>query len=104
MASDIVVKSNKPAYFRISGRLKPGGHGPDRKARPVRGFVDATVPRNFHSAWEHDAQIDYAYAVADIGRFRVNGFQQRGTTSIVFRYVKSKPADVSNSSTLIQKH
>jgi twitching motility protein PilT len=89
-ASDIVVKSNKPAYFRISGRLKPVDMDPiDGEA--VRGFVDATVPRNFRTAWEHDAQIDYAYAVADIGRFRVNGFQQRGTTSVVFRYVKSRP-------------
>jgi twitching motility protein PilT len=89
-ASDIVVKSNKPAYFRISGRLKPVDMDPiDGEA--VRGFVDATVPRNFRNAWEHDAQIDYAYAVADIGRFRVNGFQQRGTTSVVFRYVKSRP-------------
>jgi twitching motility protein PilT len=88
-ASDIVVKSNKPAYFRISGRLKPVDMDPI-DGDTVRGFVETTVPRNFRAAWEHDAQIDYAYAVAEIGRFRVNGFQQRGSTSVVFRYVKSK--------------
>jgi len=57
----------------------------------VREFVKATAPRNFLAAWERDAQVDYAYAAPDIGRFRVNGFQQRGTTSVVFRYVKSRP-------------
>jgi twitching motility protein PilT len=89
-ASDIVVKSNKPAYFRISGRLKPVDMDPI-EGDAVRGFIDATVPRNFRLAWERDAQVDYAYAAVDIGRFRVNGFHQRGSTSVVFRYVKSKP-------------
>jgi twitching motility protein PilT len=89
-ASDIVVKSNKPAYFRISGRLKPVDMDPIEGGM-VREFVKATAPRNFLAAWERDAQVDYAYAAPDIGRFRVNGFQQRGTTSVVFRYVKSRP-------------
>jgi twitching motility protein PilT len=89
-ASDIVVKSNKPAYFRISGRLKPVDMDPI-EGDMVRGFVDATVPKNFRALWERDGQIDYAYASEGIGRFRVNGFHQRGSASVVFRYVKSKP-------------
>jgi len=89
-ASDIVIKSNKPAYFRISGRLKPVDMDPI-DGETVRGFVNATVPRNFRAAWDTDAQVDYAYVAAEVGRFRVNGFQQRGSTSVVFRYVKSRP-------------
>lgn len=89
-ASDIVIKSNKPAYFRISGRLKPVDMDPI-DGESVRGFVNATVPRNFRAAWDTDAQVDYAYVAAEVGRFRVNGFQQRGSTSVVFRYVKSRP-------------
>lgn len=89
-ASNIVVKSNKPAYFRISGRLKLVDMDPI-ESDMVRGFINTTVPRNFRTMWENAAQVDYAYAAADIGRFRVNAFQQRGTASIVFRYVKSRP-------------
>jgi twitching motility protein PilT len=89
-ASDIVVKSNRPAFFRLSGRLKPVDMdaitGDD-----VRGFVEATVPRNLRPLWDRDAQVDYAYAAEDIGRFRVNAFFQRGTPSVVFRYIKSRP-------------
>ncbi|HUL52743.1 MAG TPA: PilT/PilU family type 4a pilus ATPase [Opitutaceae bacterium] len=89
-ASDVVIKSNKPAHIRISGRLKPV----DMDAIPgeiVEGFVDESLPRNFHAMWERDGQVDYAYSAEDIGRFRVNAFHQRGTVSVVFRYIKSRP-------------
>ena len=89
-ASDIVIKSNKPAYFRISGKLKPVDMDPV-PGGVVVAFIEASLPRNFHVMWERDAQVDYAYSAENLGRFRVNAFRQRGTASIVFRYVKSRP-------------
>jgi len=89
-ASDIVIKSGKGAYFRLGGRLKPVDMDPIDDAT-ARGFVDATVPKNFRAIWERDAQVDYAYACEGIGRFRVNAFHQRGLPSIVFRNIKSRP-------------
>jgi twitching motility protein PilT len=89
-ASDIVVKSNKPAYLRISGKLKPIDMDPVPGGTVV-AFIEASLPRNFHGLWERDAQADYAYSAEEVGRFRVNAFRQRGTASIVFRYVKSRP-------------
>jgi twitching motility protein PilT len=89
-ASDIVIKSNKPAYFRISGRLKPVDMDPVPGGMVV-AFIEASLPRNFQSLWEQNAQVDYAYSAENLGRFRVNAFRQRGTASIVFRYVKSRP-------------
>ncbi|MDD2764192.1 MAG: PilT/PilU family type 4a pilus ATPase [Opitutaceae bacterium] len=89
-ASDIVVKSHKPAFFRISGKLKPVDMDPI-SGEAVQGFIAATVPRNFQATWERDGQVDYAYSAEDVGRFRVNAFHQRGTASIVFRYIKSRP-------------
>jgi twitching motility protein PilT len=89
-ASDIVVKSNKPACFRLGGRLKQVDMDP-LSADDVLGFIEASVPRHFHPMWERDAQVDYAYSAEDVGRFRVNAFHQRGTVSIVFRHIKSRP-------------
>jgi twitching motility protein PilT len=89
-SSDVVIKSSKPAYFRISGRLKPVDMDPI-EGELVRGFVNATVPRNFRGIWDRDGQVDYAYAAEDVGRFRVNAFHQRGTASVVFRYIKNRP-------------
>ncbi|MBW8782542.1 MAG: PilT/PilU family type 4a pilus ATPase [Verrucomicrobia bacterium] len=88
-ASDIVIKSEKPGYVRLSGRLKPVDMDPISAAE-VREFVDTHVPKVFRVRWEEDGQVDFAYAAEGVGRFRVNAFHQRGTGSIVFRHIKSK--------------
>ncbi len=88
-ASDIVIKSEKPGYVRLSGRLKPVDMDPITAAE-VREFVDTHVPSVFRQKWEDDGQVDFAYAAEGVGRFRVNAFHQRGTGSIVFRHIKSK--------------
>jgi len=88
-ASDIVIKSEKPGYVRLSGRLKPVDMDPI-SATEVREFVDTFVPSVFRQRWEDEGQVDFAYAADGVGRFRVNAFHQRGTGSIVFRHIKSK--------------
>lgn len=88
-ASDIVIKSNKPGYVRLAGRLKPVDMDPIT-ASETQAFVDEHVPRVFKQRWEDEGQVDFAYAAEDIGRFRVNAFHQRGLVSIVFRHIKSR--------------
>jgi twitching motility protein PilT len=88
-ASDVVVKSNKPGYVRLSGRLKPVDMDPIAGTES-QAFVDEHVPRIFKQQWENLGQIDFAYTAENIGRFRVNAFHQRGTVSVVFRHVKSR--------------
>src|SRR5258707_625478 len=89
-ASDIVIKSEKPGYLRMGGRLRPVEMDPIT-CETAQSWVDEHVPRIFKDKWEKDAQVDFAYAADDIGRFRVNGFHQRGLVSIVFRHIKSRP-------------
>ena len=89
-ASDIVIKSEKPGYLRLGGRLRSVEMDPI-SAEHAQAFVDEKVPRIFKDKWEKDGQVDFAYAADDIGRFRVNAFHQRGLVSIVFRHIKSRP-------------
>ncbi len=89
-ASDIVIKSEKPGYLRIGGRLRSVEMDPI-SCEHAQSFVDEKVPRIFKDRWDKDGQVDFAYAADDIGRFRVNAFHQRGLVSIVFRHIKSRP-------------
>jgi twitching motility protein PilT len=89
-ASDIVIKSEKPGYLRIGGKLRPVEMDPIT-CEHAQAWVDEHVPRVFRDRWERDAQVDFAYAVDEIGRFRVNAFHQRGLVSIVMRHIKSRP-------------
>jgi twitching motility protein PilT len=86
--SDVIVKANKPGYVRLSGRLKPVEMDPIASTE-AQAWVDEHVPRVFKPKWDDDGQIDFAYAVEGIGRFRVNAFHQRGLVSIVMRHIKS---------------
>jgi twitching motility protein PilT len=88
-ASDIVVKSNKPGYVRLSGRLKPVEMDPI-SCPEAQAFVDEHVPKVFRQRWEDEGQIDFAYSAEGVGRFRVNAFHQRGLVSIVLRHIKSR--------------
>lgn len=89
-ASDIHIKSDKPGILRLNGILQEVDMEPISAAES-RDFIAETVPYKFKDDWEHNGQIDYSYSIEGIGRFRVNGFFQRGTVSIVFRHVKDNP-------------
>jgi twitching motility protein PilT len=89
-ASDIVIKSEKPGYLRLGGRLRSVEMDPIT-CEHAQAFVDEKVPRIFKDKWDRDGQVDFAYAADDIGRFRVNAFHQRGLVSIVFRHIKNRP-------------
>jgi twitching motility protein PilT len=88
-ASDIVVKSNKPGYVRLSGRLKPVEMDPI-SCPEAQAFVDEHVPKVFRQKWDDEGQVDFAYSAEGVGRFRVNAFHQRGLVSIVMRHIKSR--------------
>ena len=86
--SDVIIKSNKPGYVRLAGKLKPVDMDPI-SCPEAQAWVDEHVPRVFKGKWDDDGQVDFAYAVEGIGRFRVNAFHQRGLVSIVMRHIKS---------------
>lgn len=89
-ASDVHIKSNKPAYLRLSGRLESVEMDPIQP-EDVREFIEQSVPEQFLGDWSRDRQVDYSYRVENIGRFRVNGFLQRGLPSVVMRHVSDHP-------------
>jgi twitching motility protein PilT len=89
-ASDIHIKSNKPAFLRLSGRLESVEMDPI-PPEDIREFIEQSVPEQFFSDWTSNRQVDYSYRVENIGRFRVNGFLQRGTPSVVMRHVSDHP-------------
>lgn len=89
-ASDIHIKSNKPAYLRLNGHLESVEMDPVSPA-DIKEFIEQSVPEQFFGDWTRDRQVDYSYRVENIGRFRVNCFLQRGLPSVVMRLVSDHP-------------
>ena len=87
-ASDVIVKSDKPGYLRIDGRLISVDMEPI-DFEVVRMFIEVNMPKVFRKRWEEEGQVDFSYADKEGSRFRVNGFHQRGLVSVVMRHIKT---------------
>jgi twitching motility protein PilT len=92
-ASDVHLKVGLPPIFRINGALIPLKNA-DRLTPEKISEVAWTIcsPRQKEKFLENN-EIDLAYGIAGVGRFRVNIFQQRGTIGIVLRTI---PMQVMN--------
>jgi twitching motility protein PilT len=86
-ASDIHLKPGLPPMFRVDGTLVPLKNGtrlnPDDVQKMAFGIMNPVQRGRF----EESRELDLAYGIAGLGRFRVNVFQQRGTVGIVFRVI-----------------
>ena len=83
-ASDIHLKAGLPPMFRIDGSLVPLKDA-KRLAPEDIGRMAVSIMSNFQKEkFKDESEIDLAYGVPGLGRFRVNVFMQRGTVGIVF--------------------
>jgi twitching motility protein PilT len=89
-ASDIHLKAGLPPMFRVDGALVPLKDGkrlpPEEVARMAFGIMNEFQKDKFKAQNE----VDLAYGVPGLGRFRVNVFQQRGTIGAVLRVIPFK--------------
>jgi twitching motility protein PilT len=85
--SDLHLKSGGPAYVRIDGDLKPVTILPPLSPGDTERFARAMMSERSVTEFEERHEADFAYAIAGVGRFRVNAFRQRGSVGAVCRRV-----------------
>jgi len=85
--SDIHIKTGLPPIVRIDGKLHPIPNAqrlsPDAVATMAQSMMNDRQRRIF----EENSEVDLAYAVPGLGRFRVSIYHQRGTVAMVFRAI-----------------
>jgi twitching motility protein PilT len=86
-ASDIHLKSGLPPMFRVDGALVPLKNGERLMPEEIQAMAHAIMNPVQKTRFEDTREVDLAYGIAGLGRFRVNAFQQRGTVGIVFRVI-----------------
>ena len=85
-ASDLHIKVGRPPILRVDGTLETMAN-PVMSEADVAAFVEAMMPRYRREVFAARGEIDFAYEVENIGRFRVNVFRQQGTVAMAIRYV-----------------
>jgi twitching motility protein PilT len=88
-ASDVHLKVNSPVVFRVAGDLVPV-EAPLPTTEWIAGVLARIVPEHLRTRLEQEHEIDFAYVLSGVGRFRVNVFQQRGNYVMALRSVKTR--------------
>jgi twitching motility protein PilT len=87
-ASDIHVKVGTPVIFRINRELV-AVECPNPTVDWMNRVIETIVPTHMKKKLEEDREVDFSYFIPEVGRFRTNVFQQRGTWALAMRHVKA---------------
>jgi twitching motility protein PilT len=86
-ASDLHLKVGAFPIMRIGGELHPIADAPRLKQEDTLDMAFSMMSNRQKQRLKEVFEVDIAYGVSRLGRFRANIFQQRGTVSIVLRVI-----------------
>ena len=85
-ASDIFISAGAPIHIKIQGNTIPVNQQvmlPDMIEKIAYELMSPDQNKTFEANWE----MNLSFGVPNVGNFRVNIFRQRGSTSIVIRFI-----------------
>jgi twitching motility protein PilT len=86
-ASDVHLSPGFPPAMRVRGRIVPLEEYGRLSPQQTRDTVYSMLNDDQRKRFESRKQLDLAYAVPGVARFRVNCFFQRGSISAAFRRI-----------------
>lgn len=89
-ASDLHIKAFSKPYIRVYGALKMIDGAPKMNPQDAEQLVTSMMTPQQRDDYFSEWEVDFAYALKDGTRFRVNAYHQRGTAAAVFRVIPAK--------------
>src|SRR6266478_1055874 len=89
-ASDLHLKVGNNPYLRIDGTLVALAENTRVTPEEMLSMAFSMMTNRQKQKFKETAELDMAYGVAGLGRFRVNVFQQRGNVGMVLRVIPTK--------------
>src|SRR5438309_528171 len=96
-ASDLHLKVGSFPVMRIGGELYPIADAPRLSPDDTLDMAFSIMSNRQKQKLKEFSEVDIAYSVNGLGRFRANIFQQRGSVSIVLRVI---PEQTKNAAAL----
>src|SRR5215475_1717423 len=87
LASDLHLKVGSFPIMRIGGELFPVADAARLIAEDTLDMAFSIMSNRQKQKLKEFSEVDIAYSVSGLGRFRANIFQQRGSVSIVLRVI-----------------
>ncbi|HKC62095.1 MAG TPA: type IV pilus twitching motility protein PilT [Pyrinomonadaceae bacterium] len=86
-ASDLHLKAGSFPYMRIGGELRPVVDAKPLTQEDTLDMAFYMMSNRQKQRFKEASEVDIAYGLSGVGRFRANIFQQRGTVGIVLRVI-----------------
>jgi twitching motility protein PilT len=88
-ASDLHLSAGSPPIIRVSGLLKRVKSDP-LSSDDIRTMLYSVMTEDQRAEYEKNMELDFAIALGEKARFRVNGFNTRLGSSAVFRTIPTQ--------------
>jgi len=86
-ASDLHLRVPSPPVLRIDGALITQDDMPPLTAKDIEWQFEQVTNQEQRNTFLREMELDFAYSLPGLARFRVSVIKQRGTLSIAFRRV-----------------
>ena len=93
-ASDLHIKVGTCPTIRVDGELEPLD-APPPTIDEVQTASDQILTPKQKKEFEETSEVDFAFGVPGLARFRANFYRQRGSAAMVFRLIPFDPPKVS---------
>ncbi len=87
-ASDMYFTTGAPVSVRIDGKIRPVGKSMLSPGMTKKLAYDLLTPVQV-SDFERNLELNLGVSYAELGRFRINIYMQRGEVSMVIRYIQA---------------
>ena len=95
-ASDLHLKVGSFPMLRVRGQLVPALSDKRLDHEDMVAMAATVLPTALRDKFKEQHEVDLAYSVAGLGRFRCNAFQQRGTIGMSFRVIPMKALTIED--------
>jgi twitching motility protein PilT len=89
--SDLHIAVGSPPGIRQRGDLLPVDTIPPMSPRATQEMIYGVLSEEQRKRYENELELDFAYSIPGVSRFRANVFQQRNSMGAVFRVI---PIDI----------
>ncbi|HEX8774761.1 MAG TPA: type IV pilus twitching motility protein PilT [Pyrinomonadaceae bacterium] len=86
-ASDLHIKAGSFPFMRVGGELRPVVDSTRLTQEDTLDMAFSMMSNRQKQRFKEVNEVDIAYGLQGVGRFRANVFQQRGSVSIVLRVI-----------------
>ena len=83
-ASDLHLSVNVPPTIRVDGNLVPLNHRLCTE-KDIEEVAYGVMDKRMQQIYEEKGEVDFAYGIPDLGRFRLNVYRQKGYCTLAAR-------------------